>query len=168
VNVGEVRDLFKYNAWANRRLFDALAALPSDAYRRDLKGSFGSVHGTLAHIVGAEQLWLARWRGESPATLLKGDDVGTLAELRALWDRVEAERHEYLSVLTDAALASKVVVRPTGGGKEYVHTLQQAIQHTVDHSSYHRGQVVTMLRQLGVKPPGTGLIAFFREQATAV
>ena len=164
MNVGDVRDLLEYHTWATKRLFDALAPLSTEEYKRDLKGSFGSIHGTLAHMVGAEELWLARWKGQTPATMLKGDDVGSLAELRAIWERVEAEVRAYVAGLTDAKLGSQVVVKPTGGGKEYVHTLQQTIQHTVDHSSYHRGQVITLLRQLGSKPPATGLIAFYREQ----
>jgi uncharacterized damage-inducible protein DinB len=165
VNLGDVRDLFEYHTWATTRVFDALAPLPPEQYKRDLKGSFGSIHGTLAHMVGAEQLWLARWKGQTPTAMLKGEDIGSLAELRAIWERVEGEVRDYLAGLTDASLSAKVVVKPTGGGKEYVHTLQQTIQHTVDHSSYHRGQVITLLRQLGSKPPVTGLMAFYREQA---
>lgn len=164
MNVEQVRELFRYNAWANRRIFDALAALPTGDYMRDLKSSFGSIHGTLAHIVGAERLWLARWKGEA-ATLLKGSEVASLAELRKLWDSVEADRTQFLGRATTPQLDSEIVVKPSGGGQQYVHTLRQTLQHTVDHSSYHRGQLVTMLRQVGVKPPSTGLIGFYREQA---
>ena len=157
----EIRELFVYNAWANRRVFDALAALPEEQYHRDVKCSFASIHGTVAHIVGAEQLWLGRWRGQ-PAAMLKGSDVGSLAELRQIWERVETERGEFLRALTDDRLASRITVKAASG--EFVHALQQTLQHAVDHSSYHRGQIVTLLRQLGVKPPSTGLIAFYREQ----
>ena len=160
----EIRELFVYNAWANRRIFDALAGLPAEQYHRDLKCSFASIHGMLAHVVGAEQLWMARWRGRQPPTLLKGGDVGSLAEVRTIWEGVEAERAGFLAELSDASVQSRVVVKPTSGG-EFVHTLQQTAQHAVDHSSYHRGQIVTLLRQLGVKPPATGLIGFYREQA---
>ncbi len=162
MNVEQVRELFGYNAWANRRVFEAVAALPTEDYMRDLKSSFGGIHGTLAHIVGAERLWLARWRGEA-ASLLKGSEVASLAELRKLWDGVEADRTEYLGRLTTPMLDSEIVIKPTGGG-QFVHTLRQTLQHTVDHSSYHRGQIVTMMRQVGVKPPSTGLIGFYRER----
>ena len=162
MNVGQVRELFDYNAWADRRIFDAVAQLPTEQYMRDLKSSFGGIHGTLVHIVGAESLWLSRWRGV-PASLLKGSDVGSLAELRKIWDGVETERLAFLRGLTDQKLDSPITIKPTGGG-EFVHPLLQTLQHTVDHSSYHRGQIVTLLRQLGVKPPGTGLIGFYRER----
>lgn len=163
MNVEQVRELFGYNAWANRRMFDAVAQLPAEQYMRDLKSSFGGIHGTLAHIVGAERLWLSRWRGEA-GSLLKGSDVSSLAELRQLWDGVEAERGQFLGRLTPQALASEITIKPTTGG-QVVHTLLQTLQHTVDHSSYHRGQIVTLLRQLDVKPPSTGLIGFYRERA---
>ena len=164
MNVAEVRELFSYNAWANRRMFGALAELPVEQYQRDVKCSFGSIHGTIAHIVGAEQLWLARWRGRQPGSVLKGSDVGSLAELQTIWEGVEADRAEFLADLTDPMLQSRIVVKPTSGG-EFVHTLQQTLQHALDHSSYHRGQLVTLLRQLGVKPPSTGLIVFYRDPA---
>ena len=166
MNVKDVQELFRYNAWANRRILDALAAIPAEDYLRDVKCSFGSIHGTVAHIVGAEQLWLGRWRGNPPPAMLKGGDVASLAELRRIWEAVESDRATYLAGLTDGSLSSTVTVKPSGGGKEYVHTLQQTLQHTVDHSSYHRGQIVTMLRQLGIKPPTAGLIGFYREQAS--
>ena len=84
-------------------------------------------------------------------------------DVAARWDEVEAQRGTFLESLTDAGLHDTLTIQPTTGGA-YVHTLQQTLQHAVDHSSYHRGQIVTMLRQLGVKPPSTGLIGFYREQ----
>lgn len=163
MNVEEIRELFTYNAWANRRIFDAVAPLPTEAYTRDLKSSFASIHDTLAHIVGAERLWLARWRGE-PGTLMKGADFPSLADVRKAWDGVEAERAKYLGALTTPMLTKEITIKPTSGG-QYVHRLIETLQHAVDHSSYHRGQIVTMMRQVGVKPPSTGLIGFYRERA---
>jgi uncharacterized damage-inducible protein DinB len=164
MNVADVKEAFAYNAWANRRLFDALAALPAEQYQRDLKGSFGSIHGTVCHIVWAEQLWLSRWLGKPAPAVAQGKDLAGLAEARARWDAVEAERAAFLGGLTDARLGDTVTIQPTSGGA-YTHTFREMFLHTVDHSTYHRGQVVNMLRQLGVKPPGTGLIGFYRERA---
>jgi uncharacterized damage-inducible protein DinB len=74
---------------------------------------------------------------------------------------VEAERGGFLAAFSERRLADTVVIKPTTGG-EFAHTFRQMFRHTVDHSSYHRGQVVTLLRQLGIKPPVTGLIGFYR------
>ncbi|HEU5262320.1 MAG TPA: DinB family protein [Gemmatimonadales bacterium] len=165
MTVAEVRQLYQFNAWANRRIFAALAALPAEQYLRDLKSSHGGIHGTLCHIVWAEQLWLHRWLGKANPAVQQGKDLASLADARARWEDVEAERGRFLQGLTDAKLADSITIQPTTGGA-YVHTYQQTLQHTVDHSSYHRGQIITMLRQLGVKPPSTGLIGFYRERPT--
>lgn len=163
MNIGDVRESFEYNAWAHHRIFEALAQLPAEQYMRDLKCSFGSIHGTVCHIVWAEQLWLNRWLAKAPPSTPQGQDLAGLTEARARWDTIEAERAAFLRGLTDEALASPITVKPSGGG-EFVHTLIQTLKHTVDHSSYHRGQIVTMLRQLGVKPPGAGMMGFYRER----
>ena len=158
-----VRELFTYNTWANRRIFEALAQFPPEEYLRDLRSSHGGIHGTLAHIVGAEKIWLSRWTGGPVPAVLQGKDVASLAELRAIWEDVETERTAFLSGLSDRRLEETLAIKTTKG-EEFVHTYGEMFRHVVDHSSYHRGQIVTMLRQLGVKPPSTGLIMFYRER----
>jgi len=78
VTVSEVRELFAYNAWANRPFFAALDPLPAESYFRDLKSSHGGLHGTLCHIVWGEQLWLNRWLGKPNPGVSQGgtDDAG--------------------------------------------------------------------------------------------
>ena len=164
MTVPEVRELFAYNAWANRKFFPVLAALPAEPYFRDLKSSHGGIHGTLCHIVWAEELWLNRWLQQPNPAVPQGRDLATLEAAVERWERVEAERATLLAGLTEARLDETVAVKPSTGG-EYVHTFRQMFRHAVDHSSYHRGQIVTMLRQLGVTPPTTGLIYFYREVA---
>ena len=161
MDLGDARELFAYNAWANRAFFDALGAVPAEAYLRDLKSSHGGLHGTLCHIVWAEELWLRRWQAQPAPAVAQGTDLATLAAARARWERVDAERGAFLAAFSERRLADTVVVKPTTGG-EFVHSFRQMFRHAVDHSSYHRGQLVTLLRQVGVKPPATGLIGFYR------
>ena len=165
MTTAETQELFAFNAWANRRIFDGVAQLAEADYLRDLKSSHGGVHGTLCHIVWAEHLWLTRWLGEPKPAVAQGKDLASLTEVRARWEEVEAERGRFLRDLTEAKLGDSVAIKPTTGG-EYRHTFADMFRHAVDHSSYHRGQVVTLMRQLGVKPPSTGLILFCRERAT--
>ncbi len=157
----EVRELFAYNAWANRKLFDAAAALPEEHYFRDLRSSHGGIHGTLAHIVWAEQLWLCRWLGTPNPAVPQGRDLGTLDAVRARWEEVETRRAVFLVDFPDARLSETRAVQPSTGG-EFRHSFREMFRHVVDHASYHRGQVVTMLRQVGAVPPSTGLIVFYR------
>ena len=157
----EARELFAYNAWANRKLFDAAAALSAELYHRDLRSSFGSIHGTLAHIVWAEQLWLHRWLGRANPAVAQGKDLETLAAVRGRWEEIETERRGFLKGFADTRFSETRTVTPSTGG-EFRHTFHEMFAHVVDHSSYHRGQVVTMLRQVGVVPPVTGLIFYYR------
>lgn len=161
MTLDEVRELFGYNAWANRRMFDGVAPVPEEQYLQDLKSSHGGIHGTLAHLVWAEQLWLARWQGQPNPPVPQGRDLRTLVDVRARWEAIEAERTAWLADFTDARLGNTVRIKPTTGG-EFVHTFREMFRHLVNHSSYHRGQVVTMLRQLGHQPPSTDLILFYR------
>src|SRR6267143_3245025 len=142
MNVADVRQLYEFNGWATRRLCDALAELPAEQYLRDLKSSHGGIHGTLCHIVWAEQLWLHRWLARPNPAVPQGRDLATIGAVRARWEEVEAERAAFLGGLTAAQLEATRAVKPSTGG-EYVHTLRQMLLHAVDHSTYHRGQVVT-------------------------
>jgi len=163
MNVADVKESFTYNAWANARVFAALAALPTEQYHQDLKSSFGSIHGTVCHIVWAEQLWLSRWLGKPAPAVAQGKDLPGLSEARARWDAMEAERAAFLAGFPEARMSDTVTVQTSSGGA-FQHSFREMFLHAVDHSSYHRGQIITMLRQLGVKPPSAGLIGFYRER----
>lgn len=162
--MNEFLELFAYNSWANRIIFDAVGQLPDEHYFRDLKSSFGGIHGTLAHIVWAEQLWLHRWLGRPNPAPAQGGDLRNLADVRARWEQVERERAAFVADLNDARLAETRVVKPSTGG-EYVHSFRQMFRHFINHSSYHRGQIVVFLRQLGVPAPNTDLIRFYRQRS---
>src|SRR5439155_686399 len=92
MTVAEMQELFAYNAWANRRCFAALEPLPAEAYFRDLKSSHGGLHGTMCHIVWAEQLWLNRWLANPNPAVPQGRDLTTLAAARTRWEPIEPER----------------------------------------------------------------------------
>lgn len=162
----EVRELFAFNRWANRRLLDAAAALDDDALARDMGSSFPSVLTTLAHIVSADWIWLRRWAGQSPTAAPAEWSLTSLASIRERWDEVEAERSAVLAELDDEALQREVDYCNTAGSA-FTSRMDEMLRHVVDHSTYHRGQVVTMLRQLGGTPPATGLIVFYRERRAA-
>ncbi len=161
--MNEFLELFAYNTWANRTIFDALAQLPAEQYLRDLKSSYGGIHGTLAHIVWAEQLWLHRWLGRANPAVPQGTDLQSLADVRERWEAVEVERGRFLGGFSANRLEETRLVKPSSGG-EYIHTYRQMFRHFINHSSYHRGQIVTFLRQLGVKPPSTDLILYYRRR----
>jgi len=165
MNVEDFRLLYDYNSWANHRTLDACGALNEEQFTRNLGSSFRSVRDTLAHICGAEWLWLERWHGRSHNALPPAAEFPNVASLRRRWDEVERNLLDYIASLTPEDV-QRTIQHKTTQGMPQAAPLWQMLQHLVNHGSYHRGQVATMLRQLGAKPLSTDLILFYRERAT--
>ncbi len=161
--IDEIRELYEYNRWANQRMLDAASRLTPEQFSQDLKSSFTSVRDTIAHIMGAEWIWLARWEGTSPTRTPETWDLSTFDTIRSEWREVERQQGAFISALTDAALRSPVQYRNLKG-EPFSNPLWQLLRHLVNHSTYHRGQVTTMLRQLGAPAVSTDLIQFYREK----
>jgi uncharacterized damage-inducible protein DinB len=156
----DIRQLFDFNAWANRLVLDAAARLSDEDFTRDLKNSFPSVRDTLAHLLFAEWVWLRRWKGESPrAAPWEASDFKNVESLREALAEVDGERAELVASLMGDALAEEITYTNTRGEK-YRYPLGRMMQHVVNHSTYHRGQVVTMLRQLGAQAPSTDFLYY--------
>jgi uncharacterized damage-inducible protein DinB len=161
MTLAEIRTLHAYNSWADNLVFEALSEMPGEQYMKDLRTSHGGIHGTMVHLVGAEKIWLERFHG-APKALLSENPPKSLAELRSVWEQVGYDTAKWIGSMTDRKLGETFTMT-TLSGQTYTHIFWQAYQHLVNHSSYHRGQVVAMMRQLGAKPPVTDLIRFYRE-----
>jgi uncharacterized damage-inducible protein DinB len=157
----EARELFAYCVWANGRVFDAAEALEPDQLTTPVASSFPTVLATLGHIVAAEWVWLRHWRGQSPRAMPTWVSESKLPELRGQLATVQAERDQYLASLSDADLALPVEYRSLAG-QTYSDPLAALMRHQLNHSTYHRGQVATLLRHFGKIPPATDLIAYMR------
>lgn len=165
--IEEIRELFEYNRWANRRVLGAAARLSAEDFTRDMGNSFPSVRDTLSHILGSEWLWLSRWQGTSPSGVPEAWDLSTIEALQARWGEVERGQEEFLATLTDEALRGVISYRNLRGDP-FSMPLWQLLRHMVNHSTYHRGQVTTLLRQLGAEVVGTDLVLFYRERRAGV
>ncbi len=152
--------LFGYGSWANALVLAAAEALPPEQFDAAIASSFPSLGATLAHMIGAEWIWLRRWLGESPPAPAWAAKPN-LAELKAQLAAIESERSAYLAGLSGADF-DRVVPYRNLAGKPYSNLLSDLIRHVVNHSTYHRGQIATQLRQLGHTPPSTDLIAYVR------
>ncbi len=155
------QDAFQYNRWANRRTREALARVSPEQFARATGGSYGSLRNTVAHLVSAEWVWLRRWKGTSPTSPPFRDEDLALGNLDEHWLPIERETQDFVESLTPETLERTVSYSNTRG-QPFSEPLWQQLQHVVNHSSYHRGQVVTLMRQLGAEPIGTDLIAFYR------
>ena len=111
----DVFTLYEYNRWANGRTLEAAEKLDATALMKNLGNSFPSVRDTLAHILGAEWIWLRRWLGETPATLLSAADFPTAASLRERFQAVDRERATFLSSISEARLQQAFDYRDIAG-----------------------------------------------------
>jgi uncharacterized damage-inducible protein DinB len=147
-----IRELIEYNYWARDRQLHACAALTEEQFLRPLGGSFSSVRDTLAHLMACEWIWLERWRGRSPRALFAAAEFPTLESISARWQSVEVELREYVSGLSEEALAEPLTCITTRG-EQWTHPLWRMISHLLNHQNYHRGQVTHQLRLLGAESP---------------
>jgi uncharacterized damage-inducible protein DinB len=159
MTIAEVQQLFAYNRWANDRILSAASALSAEQFSRDLASSFPSVAATLAHILAAEWIWLARWNGASPDGLPDVWSNDTHSQLVQRWRLHEAAQSQFLDSLDAARLVAPLSYRNTKGDS-FTVPLEQLVRHVINHSTYHRGQVTTMLRQLGVPAPATDYVLY--------
>jgi len=162
----QMRELLAFNTWADRRVMEAVSALTPEQFTQDLHSSFSSVRDTLAHIAVVEWVWLERSQGRSPERMPETQAIADIGTLRTYWDDVGNKWQEYGKKLTQEHLDEFVAYKTFsfGPGRD---PRWQMLQHMVNHGTYHRGQVSTMLRQLGAKSVGTDLIVFYRERAAA-
>ena len=166
---GDIQLLYEYDRWANNRVLQAVSLLNPEQFTRDLGGSFRSVRDTLVHIIGGEWIWLTYWKESSPSFAFLADlrarrdalfDPGAFPDFPTVqhkWTEVEKEQTEFVQTVTDQLLERMLPFRATQV------RLAHLMQHMANHSTYHRGQVALMLRQLDAKPVATDFHVFLVE-----
>ena len=165
MNLQDLRTLLDYHYWARDRLLAALEPLTPEQYNRDLANSFRSIRETITHVYAAEWAWYERWKGQSPTALLPADRFPDLAALRAAWTDQERNLRGYIDRLGDGGV-TRIIEYKLLSGQAGASPMWQMVQHLVNHASYHRGQITTMLRQIGAEPAKPmDLIAYYRVQS---
>lgn len=153
-----------YNAWANRRLYDACAARPETDFNRDGGAFFGSLKATLNHLLVTDRIWLARFEGEAnPAYQLDTvlfEDLGALKTAREIED---ARLSDYVGRLGQDDLVGVVAYRRQTASEDVRQPLMQALAHLFNHQTHHRGQAHALLTQFGGADAAPALdLAFFQ------
>jgi uncharacterized damage-inducible protein DinB len=162
----DIQLLYEYDRWANNRVLQAVSTLNAEQFTRDLGGGFRSVRDTVVHIIGGEWGWLTYWKEPSHSAAFLADlwdrhdvlfhpdafPMVTTVQLR--WAEVEKEQTEFVDSVTEEALARMLPFRTTQ------LSLAHLMQHLVNHSTYHRGQVALMMRQLDAEPLATDFHVF--------
>lgn len=159
MDLESIRELYQYNRWANARSLEASAAVSAEDFTKEVGGSFASLRGTLAHMYGADWIWLERWKGISPRQLPFSLEFPDVASIRSRWEAVENERQEFLDAL-DLGRLAEVISYVNLQGQTFAYPLRRMLQHVVNHGTYHRGQITTLLRQLGATPLATDLLLY--------
>ena len=155
LTAAELRTHLRYSTWASRRLLDAVLSLDPEQQRRDLGSSHKGLLDTLGHIHLADRIWLTR---------IQGQDYQPASDpIEVDWPRIQTAWEQWADSLTDPGV-TRMVAYWDMKGNPYETPVWQICLHVVNHATLHRGQVMAMLRQLGVPPPATDLIYFYREQ----
>lgn len=165
----DVELLYEYDRWANHRVLQACSTLTAEEFTGDLGGSFSSVRDTLLHIFAGEWGWIQYWKEASPDSTFVADLMSRrkvlfdpsvfpdLAAIRQKWTEIEREQIEFIRSLTDEGFERNLPVR--GKQVKLIHLMQ----HVANHSTYHRGQIALMMRQLKAVPQATDFHVFMME-----
>ena len=161
ISAAYVRAMAEYNRWMNVNLYDCAASLSDADRRRDLGAFFGSIHGTLNHILWGDRAWMYRlaW-GRPPPAVAIADSV-------ALFDAFEALRHERIDFdaqiidwaagISETALQGDLTYFSAAAGCEFTRPRWQLVAHMFNHQTHHRGQVHSLLTRCGARPGDTDL-----------
>jgi uncharacterized damage-inducible protein DinB len=153
VTLDDVRTLVDYHYWARNRMFEALTNLTSDQFTQNLFNSFPSIRDTVVHLYTADWGWHLLWQGQPLTEPPAADSFSDLASVQGVWQDQERQVRAFVDSLSEADLSG----------------FWWRLLHLVNHASYHRGQVTTMLRQLSVDvPKSQDMIVFLKERSRSV
>lgn len=160
VNPAFVRTMAAYNAEMNRRIYAAAERIP-DAARREQRGAFwGSLHGTLCHLVWGDQMWMSRFDNWPKPSIIQKDSAGLIADFNEL-RRVRLDADEKISAwakrVTDAWLAEDQVWFSASVQKELRQPRSLLVTHFFNHQTHHRGQAHAIITACGEKTGDTDL-----------
>lgn len=154
-----IRLLWDYTLWADGRVGEAVSKLSPEQYTQDLRSSHKSVRDTLVHVASAQWIWLSRWKGTSPKAMWPSQDYPRFSALKDRWDALHAETEAFVASQSEVSLEREVSYQNLRGEPKR-NILGLLLLHMVNHSTYHRGQVTTLLRQLSAEPLPTDLAMF--------
>jgi uncharacterized damage-inducible protein DinB len=161
MTAAETRTHIRYSGWASRRLLDVTTTLREEERTRPMNVSHESIQGTLGHIYFADRIWYKRAvEPDLPMPLMP--ELVTLEAITVDWPNLQKKWEAWADSLADADLDRIMTYRMLNGSPGE-SPASHVVLHLVNHATLHRGQVVAMLRQLGVKPPATDLIFYLRE-----
>ena len=158
--MNDLVELLEFHHWATNLTVGAVRDLTPEQFTQDLGSSFPSVRDTLVHVFTADRAWVGRLEGKAPPRA-KAQDFADLSALLEVWEPVLQRWPVVVKSLGDPG---RLIEYKSFAGDPFSSTLGQIVRHVVNHGTYHRGQVATMLRQLGAQAVSSDLISFYRER----
>ncbi len=153
-----------YNIWANQRMIDCITNLTDDQMNKEITSSFKSIFETLLHLWDAESIWWQRMKLMEQVVVPSVGFKGSIMELSTGLMQQSKQWKEWIELTTDATLEHEFIYR-NSKKEQFKQPVYEALQHLFNHQSYHRGQLITLLRQVGITtPPNTDMIAFSRKK----
>ena len=150
---------FSYNHWANLRLVQTTSQLDVAAFQKEFTSSFASLQHTFVHIIWAEELWLARWEERKFDSVYNPGGYPHIERVQIAFNDLFERQTKFLNSL-QAGDGERRINYVNSRGEICEYPLAQMMEHLLNHSTFHRGQIVTLLRQLGVAPPGTDYLIY--------
>jgi uncharacterized damage-inducible protein DinB len=155
--------LCKYNIWANNVVKSWLLQIDDAQWNATVVSSFDTIAKTCIHTAGAEKIWLERWQSKKDISFLINEFTGNKNELIAIWENASTGILHFIKQIEEAHLNNSFSFTRING-EMFSNKYNEAIIHVLNHSTYHRGQIVNMLRQVGfTNVSSTDMITFFRD-----
>jgi uncharacterized damage-inducible protein DinB len=155
-------ELAEYNIWANDIVCSWLEQINDEQWNQKIVSSFDSIQQTVLHIISAETAWLDRLQKKEKVRWLQKEYNGSKDEHIALWKDVSKQLKNSIESFDETKMNDMLTFKRFNG-EENTMKYYEVFAHTFNHSTYHRGQVVTMLRQAGfTNVQSTDLLGFYR------
>ncbi|RKN84293.1 DinB family protein [Paenibacillus ginsengarvi] len=155
-----VIQLYEYNIWANDRVVDHLQSLPDEVFGQEVNMGFKSIAAVLRHLVSADEVWFERMKeGAGGLAPVAGDPYASAEEARLAMSALQSRIRKFLIAATDL---DKIVTYKNAAGQQFQNSIAEIVQQTVNHGTYHRGNITTILRHLGHSGAQTDYIIYLR------
>lgn len=159
MDIAYFQTLAAYNAWANRRLYNAVGRLQPGEFEAERPAFFRSIRGTLNHILIGDRVWLAHMQGTtSGADRLDAILYDDLAGLRAAREAEDERIERLFAAFDEATLGRSLTYTTISAPKTFTTPMPFVFGHFFNHQTHHRGQVHGLLSQTAVKPPVLDLL----------
>ena len=165
MNIHDLHILYDYNYWATGQVLSSASNLTQDQLSVQSSMAFGSILGTLTHILNAEWIWRMRSQKKiSPTSMLLEGRITDLESLKSTWLEEEAEMRAYLKELETGDL-EKVVTYKRMMGQDQENILWHILVHVVNHGTQHRAEVASVVTELGYSPGDLDFIIYMRNKS---